>query len=541
MFASGRAFKDFSQILGHGVAPLQLCPTFSFLTFCSRPCRKLGGMKDSRFSRRSLLAGAAAGLGSSTLSMPGFATLRPKQVRAKNIIFCVSDGMSVGTPSMADQFVQMREGRRGPWFQMLTSEGVTSGWMDTRSLNSIVTDSSAAASAWGSGSLVMNGAVNTLPGVGDLTPLYDLLGRDGMRRGLVTTCTITHATPSGFAVAINSRAAEPAIARQYRSRGVEVLLGGGARFFDPQERADKIDVYAEYERDGYQVVKTAQELGGEPTSNKLLGIFSRSHLPYSIDQLNGTNFPAPPTLTEMAKAAIARLDGSDNGFVLQIEGGRVDHGAHANDLGALLFDQLEFENAVQVALDFARKDGETLVVVTTDHGNANPGITYQADYGKENGLLKLELMRCSFERLRGTLNGARTSKDVQDIVETHLGIQLTVPEAEAVYMSQNGESPLAPFRNYSSTNSCLAMAVGNHTGVGFVSGSHTSDWVQIMAYGPGSEGFGGMVRNHTVFDKLLALRGIEFSNPKITLEEARAAMSKSSERALEAAVKDHWV
>ncbi|ARU41279.1 hypothetical protein CCB80_09080 [Armatimonadetes bacterium Uphvl-Ar1] len=185
----------------------------------------------NKISRRSILAGAGAVVGSTVVSLPGMASfVRPIEKRAKNIIFCVSDGMSAGVPSMADQFKDVNFGERGTWRTLMLRPDVVQGVMDTRSLNSLMTDSAAAATSWGSGSLVLNGAINYLPGIGELTPLYDLLGKAGMRRGLVTTATITHATPSGFAVSSAKRSAEPEIARQYLTRGVEVLMGAGMNF-----------------------------------------------------------------------------------------------------------------------------------------------------------------------------------------------------------------------------------------------------------------------------------------------------------------------
>jgi alkaline phosphatase len=123
--------------------------------------------------------------------------------------------------------------------------------MNTRSLNSMVTDSSAASSAWGSGSRVVNGAVNVLPDGRLLTPLYTLFGEAGWKTALVTTAEITHATPAGFAVAIKSRGNSDGIAKRYLDRNIEVLLGGGRPFFDPKKRKDKRDLRAEFKLAGY--------------------------------------------------------------------------------------------------------------------------------------------------------------------------------------------------------------------------------------------------------------------------------------------------
>lgn len=455
--------------------------------------------------------------------------------RAKNIIWCVSDGMSAGVPSMLHHFLQITEGRNSPWSEMCKLPGAVHGFMDTRSLDSMMTDSAAAATSWGSGTHVLNGAINTLPGGLELTPLYDLLGAQGMKRGLVTTATITHATPSGFAVCSAKRSAEPEIARQYRTRGVEVLMGGGNQFFAADKRADKVDVYGEYSADGYAVCRSRDELMAAAGKSKILGIFAEGQIPFTVDRDHNPEIAAVvPTLAEMARVAIDALKGTGDGFVLQIEGARVDHAAHPNDLAGLIYDQLAYEEALQVALDFALADGETLVVSTSDHGNANPGISNGPSYyGEANGLAKLKGMTSSYERMATDLTAAETVGSLQALIEAKLGIQLTDEQASGVLTA-----PLAGFGNYGFATAALSMALGSHTGVGWSSGNHTSDWTKLTAIGPGAELFAGLVENVECFGKLLALREIAFENPKMSLEEAKRIAEAEKASAL---VEPHWV
>lgn len=498
------------------------------------------------FSRRSFLGSAAAGVLGSIISLPG----GPAQVKrlpkrlAKNIIFCVSDGMSMGVPTMVNHMLMQAAGQTSFWTKLSERPDAVNGFMDTCSLSSMVTDSAAASSAWGSGSRVLNGAINTLPGV-ELTPLYEVL-KGEMLRGLVTTATITHATPSGFAVAVRSRSAEPVIARQYLEREVDVLMGGGQEFFDPSLRSDKEDVYAAYDKAGYSVWKTRDELMAGNRRGRALGVFNRGQMPFTIDRNNSEEIARrTPTLTEMSEAALQILSKGRSGFILQIEGARIDHAAHPNDLGAILNDQLEFEQAVKAAVEFADNDGETLVVVTSDHGNANPGITGAAGFGAGNGLFLLSGMKSSYEAMGEELKAAKTPAAVQELVEAKLGIKLSAESAQAVAASADGKSPVASFGNYRFPTAVLSMALGTHTGVGWTSGSHTSDWTMTTAIGPGRELFAGVVRNDACFGKLLLARGLEFRNPSMTLQEARAAEEKESGK-LQAALRDaaeseHWV
>jgi alkaline phosphatase len=191
----------------------------------------------------------------------------------------------------------------------------------------------------------------------------------------------------------------------------------------------------------------------------------------------------------MSTFAIEHLKKGSKGFILQIEGARIDHGAHSNDFAALLYDQLEFEKAVKVALDFAEKDGETLVVITTDHGNANPGITGSSAYGDGNGLIMLHDMKSSYEMMDGQLKAATSVADIQDLMLDRLSLKFTEKQAEWVLngYSKNSYMKELGTYNYGSPTSMLAMAIGAHNGIGFTSGSHTSDWVEVLSYGPGSE------------------------------------------------------
>ena len=165
--------------------------------------------------------------------------------------------------------------------------------MNTRSLNSFVTDSAAASSSWGSGSRVTNGALNVLPNGTLLTPLYELFGQKKWARGLVTTAEITHATPAGFAVATKSRENAQVIAAQYLDRKIEVLLGGGSPFFSRRRRKDRRDLRGDFATAGYTVVRDLAGLEQARIDTPLLGTFANSHLPYTLDPVSYTHLTLP--------------------------------------------------------------------------------------------------------------------------------------------------------------------------------------------------------------------------------------------------------
>ncbi len=187
-----------------------------------------------------------------------------------------------------------------------------------------------------------------------------------------------------FVSTLKKRNAEPEIAEKYAQEGFDVMMGGGDEFFNAAKREDKKDIYSLYQKKGYQILKNRTDLQkNRKKEKKLLGVFSTGALPYTIDRTNILGLQNTPTLSEMTKAAIDQLKDHKEGFVLQVEGGKVDWAAHANDVAALIHDQLAFEEAVKTVMDFAERDGNTLVIITTDHGNANPGTIYGAEATKK--------------------------------------------------------------------------------------------------------------------------------------------------------------
>ncbi|HMO65685.1 MAG TPA: alkaline phosphatase, partial [Verrucomicrobiota bacterium] len=280
-----------------------------------------------RFFTRSGAVAAGVAAAPAFLAGPARAAGRPGE-RPRRIILVVSDGMSLGTLSCADHFSVATRGRSLEWTALAGDSRAHQGLMHTRSLNSLVTDSAAAASSWGTGSRVMNGAINILPDGRELTPLVPLFRAQGWATGLVTTTEITHATPAGFAAAVPARSQGERIAEQYLERGVDLLLGGGADHFEPAKRADRRDLLAAYRAAGYPVWRARDELLEASPGRRGLGLFAGGHLPYSLDQAGNERLRRTvPTMAEMTRWALRGLAGADR-FLLQVEGGRVDHAAH---------------------------------------------------------------------------------------------------------------------------------------------------------------------------------------------------------------------
>lgn len=431
---------------------------------------------------------------------------------AKNVIFLVTDGMSSGTMALADIVKQKQFGEKTNWIQLYESDReYHRGLMDMASLDSVVTDSAAAASSWGSGQRINNGAVNWGPNDEEYKTICEIFRDAGKSTGLVTTARITHATPAGFGINMSSRNMEDEIAEQYAERRYDLLMGGGNRHFDPGMRADGIDLYREFEANGYTVVKDKSQLSSAGRNGKLLGIFSDSHMPYTIDHQTIPQLQQNvPTLAEMTSAALERLEQNSDGFLIQIEGARVDHAAHANDAAGLVYDQIAFDDAIKVVMDYTENRDDTLVILATDHGNSNPGLSGMGDryLDSDESLETLFDYKHSFEWLYDELStGTPTASQIRNAVEVATQTQITGKESGMVRQAFRGQFE-APFRYRSGAGAVLSGVLANYNGIYFMSTNHTADYVELAAWGPGSDRLPNFVKNTDLFDLMVDMANV---------------------------------
>lgn len=474
------------------------------------------GLSRRRFMGASLASVAGAGLlappalGRSAPADRARASGRPT---ARNVIFLIADGMSIGTLTLADMMHRRTTGKPCHWCSLWLDPKAKRSMVRTHAADSIVTDSAAAGTAWSTGESINNGALNITPDGRSLTPILRAMHERGLRTGSVTSTSLTDATPASFMAVSQSRNDAPRIAGQIAEGPYDIALGGGVEHFGPEL----------LDRPGLTLARTADELRragrGAPMGARLLGLFSRGHTPYELDRPAGV-----PDLATMTWVALDRLHAQvredardDAGFVLQVEGGRVDHAAHANDACGMLHDQLAFDRAVGVALRYARTHEDTLVIVTTDHGNANPGITLYGQAGIR-GLERVEKARHSFSwifdqiRVRSSRGGIERAGDPETmltrIVREAVGVTLRTDEAAWVAGSIFDRQQRDGFEARNSASSVLASVLANHLAVSFVSRNHTSDMVDATAYGPGSRALGPVVHitdlHHLAMEALAA-------------------------------------
>lgn len=462
---------------------------------------------------RQLVADVAA-----TAQTTGSRTGRPRK-----IIFMVSDGMSQAVPSLSEVFSRRFRNRGTHFVELMNNPAVAHGWYETYSLTSLVTDSAAGGSALGGGSRVVNGALNTLPDGTALKPINHLAREHGWGTGVVTTTSVIDATPASFCVAHPTRADPPGIADKYFDV-IDVVMGGGASAFDKDQRSDKRDLIGDFQKSGYTVLRSRDEmmaLDGE--EKRILGLFENGAHPYTLDHEQSDDLiKTVPTLAEMTDKAIRCLEANhSDGWLLQVEGARIDHAAHSNDAPGTIRDQLAFDDAIGIALEFASRHPETLIVVTSDHGNSNPGLS---GFGAPTDAMfeRVALAKGTTGVVRSALRDhADSPADIHQVVLELLGIDLTGADVEKVSRILKEDYSMVTNRHHLNFVGAFNAVLTNYTGIGWVGTNHTEDYVILLAVGPMQERFNKFDRNTDAFRVMADAMGSDFRNPSMTPEQAR--------------------
>ena len=381
-----------------------------------------------------------------------------KQHEAENVIFMIPDGYSA---SYATNY-RLYKGEESIMDSMLV------GMHRTYSANTEVTDSAAAGTAMATGVKTNNGMISTAPDGTKLKTILQAAEEKGKSSGLVATSTITHATPAVFASHVTSRSDEATIAPQLIENGVDVLLGGGKKHFPDT-------LLNEAAKDGYRYISTKEELTKlNKKTNKLIGLFAEDGLAPELDR-EGTN---QPSLAEMTETAIDVLKKDKDGFFLMVEGSAIDWAGHDQDAAWAMKDTEAFEEALQVVMDFAKKDKNTLVVIASDHETGGMSVGGYDQYDAK--LEVLHNVTATGDYMESKLNSDRSN--IQEVVKTYTSLDLTTNEINKI-------------KNASSASIAINQVVSQRALVGWTTLAHTGVDVPLYAYGPGSDLFRGLHEN----------------------------------------------
>jgi alkaline phosphatase len=271
-----------------------------------------------------------------------------KNLGAKNIILLVGDGMG------AAQIYAGITANKGH----LNIERCTHvGFHKNQASNEYVTDSGAGATAFAIGLQTYNGAIGVDSTKKPCVTILETAESNGKATGLVATCSITHATPASFIAHQPSRQMVEEIAMDFLKTDIDVFIGGGRKHFTT--RADGKNLVNELAAKKYQIANSIEEVE-KVSSGKLAG-FLADEEQVKISEGRGDQ------LLKSTQTALKILSQNKKGFFIMIEGSQIDWGGHANDTQYLVNEMLDFDKAIGAALDFAEKDGNTLVVITADH------------------------------------------------------------------------------------------------------------------------------------------------------------------------------
>ncbi len=407
----------------------------------------------------------------------------------KNVIILIPDGMSVTHTTVAR------------WYNggaPLAIDEIACGLVRTFNADSPIADSAPAGTSYATGHKSHTGYVGVMPDVADMfgmkptdadannQPLANILEAArlmGKSTGLIATSEIPHATPADFSAHFNSRKDYDAIVEQQIYNNIDVVFGGGYKFLLPENRKDKENMIDVLKSRGYSVIRTRDEMM-PLTSAKVWGLFAPADMAYDFDRPS-----SEPSLTEMTVKAIELLSKNNNGFFLMVEGSKIDWASHANDPIGVISDVLAFDKAVKAALEFAKKDGNTVVIVCSDHGNGGMSMgntTTSTTYDKT------PLKDFIAPLKKATLTGEGIEKLVAEK-------KISVYQAMADYYGYNDfdEKDLAALKNAKKgeLNYVVGPMISKLANIGWTTNGHTGEEVVLYAYHPNNQRLTGVVDN----------------------------------------------
>lgn len=442
----------------------------------------------------------------------------------KNIILLIPDGTSLATVSMA-RWLQWYNNPDQP---NLNLDPYLCGTVRTHSSNAPIGDSAPTTSCYMTGYPSRTGYVSTYPendGDNDIyptdparafQPLTTLLEAAKMTQnkatGLVFTCEFPHATPADCSAHSYNRGKYEWIAPQMAHNDLNVVIGGGVSLL-PEESE------AYLKENGYGIFKN--DINGMRNYNgdNMWALYGDREMAYDLDR-----DPAQqPSLEEMTRIAIKKLSKNPNGFFLMVEGSKVDWAAHANDPVGMATDMLAFDRACGAALEFARQNGETAVIMVPDHGNSGISIG-RADCKGYDKLTKDQLFH-QFSLYKLTAEGfanmvnSKPNSEVQNIFREYAGFELSPEELDALNHCKDYKNSPIPENEretagkgslYSgSLTSFMSKLLTSKTCFGFTTGGHTGEDVFLAAYHPDKASLPiGMHSNIELNEYMCALFGM---------------------------------
>ena len=418
----------------------------------------------------------------------------------KNIVVMIADGTSIDVYSAAR------------WYKVYNKLGYNlnidpfiTGTVTTFSVNAPIGDSAPTSSTYATGILQQSGniAIHPVPSKNDIFPveadrayqpaatiLEALKMEKNKSTGLVVTCEFPHATPADFSAHHYNRGNYKAIAPQMVYQNLDVLFAGGTGIMTEDMKDHLKDNGTTYIEDD----KNA--LMNYAGSGKVWALFGKKALPFDIDR----NPDKVPSISEMTEKALDVLSKNDNGFFLMVEGSQIDWAAHANDPIGIITEFLAFDNAFGKVMDFAKKDGETAVIVVSDHGNSGFSIGSRRCPGYDK--ISLEGLFSAVSGYKLTANGIEAMlvnvkpEDMKREFKKYTGIDLTNEELQVLLSSKNyKEGDYTKVATSANMVHNIVNILNSRTCFDYTTGGHTGEEVLLSSYHPEGDILRGHVMN----------------------------------------------
>lgn len=398
--------------------------------------------------------------------------------KIKNVIFLIGDGMG---QSYTTAYRYLKDNPSTPIMEKTEFDKYLVGTQMTypEDEHQNVTDSASAATAMSAGVKTYNAAIAVDNDFTEVKTVLEEAKEAGKSTGLVATSEITHATPAAFGAHDISRKNMDAIADDYYDEmihgkhKVDVLLGGGAKNFVRKDR----NLVEEFKKDGYSYVTNRDQLLKDK-NGQILGLFASGGMDKMIDRTKET-----PSLEEMTKAATQRLSKNKKGFFLMVEGSQIDWAGHDNDVVAAMSEMQDFEKAFKAAIDFAKKDGHTLVVATADHSTGGMSIG-------ANGIYNFDVTSFKAAKRTPDFISQQIAKgaNVEETLKKYIQLPLTDKEIQSVTTVAASKDPVK-------IDNAIEAIFNARSYTGWTTDGHTGEDVPVYAYGPGKEMFAGLIDN----------------------------------------------
>lgn len=407
-----------------------------------------------------------------------------------NVILLLVDGCSTSSLSA----VRWYDTYTDSTFKSFNLDPYVCGLMRTCSVNSPIPGSPGAMSAIMTGQVTRSSVIATAPVPvdvpctyvvephGDGRPLMTLLEAarhyQGKSVGMVATVEYWHATPAACSSHSLKRYDPESICRQMAAQGLDVLFAGGTDYLGD-------DIRAALKEEDITVIEQDIDAYNKFDGGKVWALFAPICLDYEIDR----DTAACPSLAQMTSKALSLLSRNKKGFFLMVEGSKVDYAAHAKDPVGLISDINAFDEAVGVALDFARKDGNTTVVVVADHGTAGMTVGDDRNYNYVETPLdslfgRIPACKASAEKIAHTLMYCAPS-EIRTVFKEWTGIDITDAQEKEILARKHLKADDYMKVSYDEDLQCMVSKILNQDShIGFVSGNHTGEDVFLAVYAP---------------------------------------------------------